>query len=103
MITKNTCTILVAKIVILRACEKPKHSFETATRTKPANTERQMLKLGVDIHADSIVAARLMDGQSPQPAQRFNLGALLAWSLFRNRSIKTLGRNRLSLSEGEYT
>lgn len=37
------------------------------------------LKLGVDWHAEHLRVARMCDGQSPQPAQRFTPAAFLPW------------------------
>ena len=39
----------------------------------------RQLKLGVDWHADHLRVARMCDGGSPQPAQRFSPSAFLAF------------------------
>ncbi len=36
-----------------------------------ANTKLQTLKLGLDVHADSLVVVRILDHSAPQPAQKF--------------------------------
>ena len=36
-----------------------------------ANTKPQTIKLGLDVHADSIVVVRIVDHSAPQPAQKF--------------------------------
>src|SRR5439155_6702786 len=36
-----------------------------------ASTKVQTLKLGLDIHADSIVVVRILEHSAPQPAQKF--------------------------------
>jgi len=36
-----------------------------------AITHSQVIKVGLDVHADSIVAVRIVDGQSPERAKRF--------------------------------
>jgi len=50
------------------------------TQVNPATPVRlQQLKLGVDWHADHLRVARMCDGCSPQPAQRFSPGTFLAF------------------------
>jgi transposase len=44
-----------------------------------ASTKIQTLKLGLDVHADSIVVVRILDHSAPQPAQRFTPPKFLAW------------------------
>ena len=44
-----------------------------------ASTKLQTLKLGLDVHADSIVVVRLLDHSAPQPAQKFAPAKFLAW------------------------
>ena len=48
------------------------HNTATITRV-------QTIKLGLDVHVDSIVVVRIIDGQAPQPAQRFRPEAFLVW------------------------
>jgi transposase len=42
-------------------------------------TRAQTIKFGLDVHADSIVVVRMIEGQAPQPAQRFRPEAFLLW------------------------
>ena len=42
-----------------------------------ANKKHQTIKLGLDVHADTIVVVRILDHSAPQPVQRFT------WSKFR--------------------
>ncbi len=44
-----------------------------------ASQKLQTLKLGLDVHADSIVVVRLLDHSAPQPAQKFAPAKFLAW------------------------
>ena len=44
-----------------------------------ANKKYQTIKLGLDVHADSIVVARILDNSAPQPAQIFNRAKFLQW------------------------
>jgi transposase len=37
------------------------------------------IKLGLDVHADSIVVVRILDNTAPQPAQRFSEEGFLEW------------------------
>ncbi len=45
-----------------------------------ATPRAQVIKLGLDVHADSMVVVRIEDGQAPQPAQRFTPEKFLAWA-----------------------
>lgn len=38
------------------------------------------IKLGLDVHADSIVVVRILENSPPQPAQRFSPQKFLAWA-----------------------
>lgn len=44
-----------------------------------ASKKLQTLKLGLDIHADTIVVVRLLDHSAPQPAQKFTPAKFLEW------------------------
>jgi hypothetical protein len=44
-----------------------------------ASTKLQTLKLGLDVHADSIVVVRILENRAPQPAQKFTPAKFLAW------------------------
>jgi len=44
-----------------------------------ANTKVQTIKLGLDIHADTIVVVRIVDHSGPQPAQTFTLEKFRDW------------------------
>ncbi|MGO8765323.1 MAG: hypothetical protein ACLQSR_09360 [Limisphaerales bacterium] len=39
----------------------------------------QTIKLGLDVHADTIVVVRILDHNTPQPAQKFTPAKFLAW------------------------
>lgn len=39
----------------------------------------ETLKLGLDVHAESIVVVRILDNSAPQPAQKFTPAKFLAW------------------------
>lgn len=53
----------------------PQNSSNTAATTRVQN-----IKLGLDVHVDSIVVVRIVDGQTPQPAQRFSPEKFLQWA-----------------------
>jgi transposase len=54
--------------------------MKTNTPVRTETQDRiQQLKLGVDWHADHYRVARMCDGQSPQPAQRFTPAGFLAF------------------------
>lgn len=44
-----------------------------------ASKKHQTLKLGLDVHGDSIVVVRILDQSAPQPAQKFTPAQFLAW------------------------
>jgi transposase len=47
--------------------------------TSAATTQFQSIKLGLDVHADSILVVRIVEGQAPQPGQRFQPEKFLDW------------------------
>jgi len=47
--------------------------------SKASGTGKTICKLGLDVHAASITAARQLDGLNPQPPQKFSSGGFLAW------------------------
>jgi len=59
----------------------PKQNLNTSkVRVEPvANTRPQNLKLGLDVHADTIVVVRLLDHSAPQPAQKFTPAKFGEW------------------------
>ena len=44
-----------------------------------ASTKPQTLKLGLDVHADSIMVVRILENSAPQPAQKFMPAQFLEW------------------------
>lgn len=44
-----------------------------------ASTKLQTLKLGLDVHADTIVVVRILENCPPQPAQKFTPAKFLTW------------------------
>lgn len=44
-----------------------------------ASKKYQTIKLGQDVHADSIMVVRILDHSAPQPAQRFTPAQYLQW------------------------
>ena len=65
----------------------------TNTVSKKNTTSRaEVILLGLDIHAERQVAVRQIDGQTPQPAQRFTEEGLLKWV-----------KRQLSLAKEVYT
>src|ERR1700753_2767892 len=44
-----------------------------------ASKTYQTIKLGLDVHADTIVVVRILDHSAPQPAQKFTPAKFLAW------------------------
>ena len=57
--------------------QKPNNSkirLEQVAKTKP-----ETIKLGLDVHADTIVVVRIVDHSAPQPAQKFTPAQFLRW------------------------
>jgi hypothetical protein len=49
-------------------------------RAEQAASKRlQTLKLGLDVHGDTIVVVRILDQSAPQPAQKFSPAKFLNW------------------------
>jgi transposase len=44
-----------------------------------ASKRYQLIKLGLDVHADWIVVVRILDNSAPQPAQKFKPADFLKW------------------------
>jgi len=44
-----------------------------------ANKKHQTIKLGLDVHADTIVVVRILDHNTPQPAQKFSPVKFREW------------------------
>jgi len=61
-----------------RQCmNQPKINNSEVRAEQAASKTYQTIKLGLDVHADTIVVVRILDHSTPQPAQRF------AWDKFR--------------------
>ena len=73
---------------------KQRHSNTVLTDNNQASEEVKLrsIKLGLDVHAESIVVVRILDNSSPQPAQRFTPARFLKW-------VKT----QLPLAEGVHS
>jgi transposase len=50
-----------------------------ARADQAASPKLPTLKLGLDVHADTIVVVRILDHSAPQPAQKFTPAKFLAW------------------------
>src|SRR5437762_11670973 len=44
-----------------------------------ASKKYQTIKLGLDVHADTIVVVRILDHSAPQPAQKFTPAQFRRW------------------------
>jgi transposase len=58
---------------------KQKNSTSEVRTEQAANQKHQTIKLGLDVHADSIVVVRILDHSAPQPAQRFTPAKFNEW------------------------
>lgn len=55
-------------------------SNNSEVRAEPAASKTpQTIKLGLDVHAESIVVVRILDHSAPHPAQRFSWGKFREW------------------------
>jgi transposase len=60
---------------------KPKRNSEVRAEQAASKTTKpnQTIKLGLDVHADTIVVVRILDHSAPQPAQKFTPAKFIAW------------------------
>jgi transposase len=58
---------------------KPYCNTSEVRAEQAASKKLQTLKLGLDVHADTIVVVRILDHSAPQPAQKFTPAKFLAW------------------------
>jgi transposase len=58
---------------------KTTHNNSPGRREQVSVTKATQIKLGIDVHADSYVVVRQVDGQNPQPPQKFAPAAFLDW------------------------
>lgn len=56
-----------------------KANTSEARAEQAASKPLETLKLGLDVHADSIMVVRILDHSGPQPAQKFTPAKFLAW------------------------
>ena len=65
-----------------------RYAYQRMNKQEKANAQNggdqvakkyQIIKLGLDVHADSIRVVRIIDEAAPQPAQRFSEEGLLVW------------------------
>jgi transposase len=57
------------------------HSHNSQNRGEPVSVTRvNVVKLGLDVHADSIRVVRQLDHATPQPAQKFSPAQFLEWA-----------------------
>ena len=52
---------------------------KTTVEKKKAAAKAEVILLGIDVHAEKQVVVRQIDGQTPQPAQRFTREELMDW------------------------
>ena len=58
---------------------QPKSNNSEVRAEQAASKKYQIIKLGLDVHADLIVVVRIIDNSAPQPAQRFTRKQFLEW------------------------
>src|SRR5215211_383372 len=54
-------------------------SISEVRAEQAASKTYQLIKLGLDVHADWIVVVRIIDNSAPQPAQKFRVADFLKW------------------------
>ncbi len=63
-----------------RQCmNQPKTNNSEVRAEQAASKTYQSIKLGLDVHADTIMVVRILDHSAPQPAQRFSWGKFREW------------------------
>ena len=60
-------------------CNPTKTARKTQVPNQVPSAKAEKIKLGIDVHLDRYVVVRIVDGQAPQPAQRFEPAAFLKW------------------------
>jgi len=60
---------------------EPKHNSEVRAEQAASKTAKlyHTIKLGLDVHADTIVVVRILDHSAPQPAQKFTPAKFRQW------------------------
>jgi transposase len=58
---------------------QPKSNTSEVRADQVASKKLLTLKLGLDVHADTIVVVRILDNSAPQPAQKFTPAKFLTW------------------------
>ena len=58
---------------------KRKSNTSEVRAEQAASKKHQTIKLGLDVHADTIVVVRILDHSAPQPAQKFTPAKFLEW------------------------
>jgi hypothetical protein len=58
---------------------QPKINNSEVRAEQAASKTYQTIKLGLDVHADTIVVVRILDHSAPQPAQRFSWDKFRVW------------------------
>ena len=61
------------------AMTKQQESISEVRAEQAASKKHQTIKLGLDVHADSIVVVRILDQSAPQPAQKFTPARFNNW------------------------
>lgn len=62
------------------AMTEPTSNTSEVRADQVASKKPQTLKLGLDVHADSIVVVRILEHSAPQPAQKFTPAKFLEWA-----------------------
>ena len=58
---------------------KPKLNNSKARVEQVTSTKVATIKLGLDVHADSLMVVRIVDHSGPQPAQKFTPSKFREW------------------------
>lgn len=58
---------------------KRNHTKSEVRAEQVAGNKYQLIKLGLDVHAESIVVVRILENSAPQPAQRFTPEQFQQW------------------------
>jgi transposase len=58
---------------------KQNHATSEVRTEQVASKAYRLIKLGLDVHAESIVVVRIIENGAPQPAQRFTPAQFLEW------------------------
>src|ERR1700733_14438268 len=69
---------------------KPTNKPNSESQSEPVLAKAKIILLGLDVHAESIMTVRQIDGATPQPGQRFGPAKFLSWAQEQTRKAEAV-------------